>query len=155
MPCGKGKLNLLLIFKTQTSGGTSRSSHRVPFKTCPWLNLRKKARYRGQTQIHLGEIWLDLATRTVLNAITVWLIRDHSLKQSSYFQDMNLLVVNASYWWEWVMGHISQGWDTYNSQVNDVQNLGQMRSNCNLPSLSGQDLLEGLQIMYFRRFWLD
>lgn len=68
---------------------------------------------------------------------------------------MNLLGVNTSCWLEWVMGHVSQGGDNYNSQVNDGQNLGQMRSNCNLPSLSGQVFLEGLQIIYFRRFWLD
>lgn len=36
------------------------------------------------------------------------------------------------------MGHIRQGCDNCNSQVNDVQNLGQMRLHCNLPPLSGQ-----------------
>jgi len=48
------------------------------------------------------------------------------------------LVVNAAYWLEWVMGRSSQGWDNYSSWVNDMQNLGQMRSNYNLSFLSGQ-----------------
>lgn len=67
------------------------------------------------------------------------------------------LAVNASYWLEWVIRHISQGWDNYSSWVNDMQNSGQMRSNYNLPFLSGQVLffffsfLEVLQIISFRR----
>lgn len=118
------------------------SSNRIPFKSWPSLNLTKHSRYRGQPLTELGRMWLDLETRKTFNKITFWLVRNHSLKQSNYFQDMSLFIVNASCWLEWIMGHISQGWDGYNSGVNDVQNLEQMRSNCNLPSLPGQFFLK-------------
>lgn len=114
------------------------SNNRILFKSCPSLNLTKHSRYRGQPLTELDRIWLDLATRKTFNKITFWVVRNHSLKQSNYFQDMSLSVVNVSCWLEWIIGHISQGWDNYNSGVNDVQNLEQMRSSCNLPSLAGQ-----------------
>lgn len=60
------------------------------------------------------------------------------------------------------MGHISQGRDNYSLWVNDMQNLRQTRSNYSLLFLSGQFclsvclfVLEVLQVMSFRRFWLD
>lgn len=89
MPCGKGKLNLLLIFIIQAFEETSVSGPWVPLKLHPWLHFTKDARYRGQPHTRLGRRWLHLATRKVLNAVTFSFIREHSLKQEGYFQDMS------------------------------------------------------------------
>lgn len=88
------------------------------------------------TQIHLGGISLDFIIRKTSDSITFWLIRNHSLKQAWFSPRCKSLSTTCIIQTKMKLCSTSQICYS-NSWVRGMQNLRQMRSNCNFLSLWG------------------